>query len=244
MTRTNRQSSWILRQRSAPSTAPELWIEFWSTRRKANPFRLGLRDSPLYFLQASKSAQKEPPRMKTAKCCVLFFHYHASIQQAMSRARWLLGEAKEKVPGKHALAVGYVRRSGASAVSVQPWDARDVSSADLFGLFARERGPRLSPRLAADLERDAAELASLAAVPGGHYRRELARLVRRHMQDEPDAGQAADGGHGARAAATSIAAALEWLGAHEHAPQGNGPAVPVRPRPAAQVGVFLRQEAR
>jgi len=196
-------------------------------------------------LAAAQACRREiRPSLPRASTAVLFFHYHASIQQAMSRARWLLGEAKEKVPGKHALAVGYVRRSGASAVSVQPWDARDGSSADLFGLFARERGPRLSPRLAADLERDAAELASLAAVPGGHYRRELARLVRRHMQDEPDAGQAADGGHGARAAATSIAAALEWLGAHEHAPQGNGPAVPVRPRPAAQVGVFLRQEAR
>jgi CRISPR-associated protein Cmr2 len=195
--------------------------------------------APNALAAAQSCHDKIPPSLPAVSTAVLFFHHHASIQQAMSQARWLLKTAKEKVPGKHALAAGYMRRSGVSAVSVQPWQADGGrSSASLFGLFARTHEPRLSPRLVADLERDAGELSSLAAVPGGHYRRELARLVRRHMRGD-GAGRAVGA-----AAAAEIAEALEWLGGHERAPQRDGQAVLVRPQPAAQVGVFLRQEAR
>ena len=96
--------------------------------------------------------------LPTASTAVLFFHYHASIQRAMSQARDLLEQAK-KVSGKHGLAVGYLRRSGATAVSIQPWAGQEGgSSASRFGLFAREHEPRLSPQLVADLECDAGEL--------------------------------------------------------------------------------------
>jgi CRISPR-associated protein Cmr2 len=174
------------------------------------------------------------PHVSTA---VLFFHYHASIQQAMSQARALLEAAKERVRGKHALAVGYLRRSGVAEASIQPWQAYDgKSSAELFRLFRRDAGHRLSPRLLADLDRDAQELASLTALSERVYRQEIARLVRRHMEG--------DGGRARDAAAREIAGALVHLGEQERSLQDGGVKVMVRPQPAARVGVFLRQEAR
>jgi CRISPR-associated protein Cmr2 len=184
-----------------------------------------------------------PSSLPTASTAVLFFHYHASIQQAMREARELLEEAKRQVPGKHALAVGYLRRSGVSAISIQPWPGQDgESSAGLFALFAREREPRLSPRLAADLERDAGELSRLSSLSqqarepkAALYRAELARLVRRH---------AGASGEADRAAVMRVAGALDWLGSHERAPGPGDPAERAGPEAAARVGVFLRQEAR
>jgi CRISPR-associated protein Cmr2 len=178
-----------------------------------------------------------PASLPRASTAVLYFHYHASIQQAMREARDLLERAKRQVRGKHALAVGYLRRSGVSAVSIQPWTVDDGrSSAELFGIFGRDAEHRLSPRLVADLERDAGELADLATVPHGPYRAELTRLVRRHTQGEAPGG--------VRESAGRIAAALAWLGEHEHAPREPGQPAAVRPQNAARVGVFLRQEAR
>jgi hypothetical protein len=124
-----------------------------------------------------------PLSLPTASTAVLFFHYHASIQAAMSQARRLLKDAKEHVEGKHALAVGYLRRSGTSAVSIQPWPGREgASSAELFRLFALGGAEQLSPRLVSDLERDAGELAALRAASERLYLAELARLVRRHTE--------------------------------------------------------------
>jgi hypothetical protein len=179
-----------------------------------------------------------PPSLPTASTAVLFFHYHASLQQAMSQARSLLQQAKDQVRDKHALAVGYLRRSGVRAVSIQPWEREGSSSAQLFGLFAREREPRLSPRLVADLERDAGELAELSEVSRWLrrplYPAELARLVRRH----------AGAGVARRSdAILRVAGALDWLGRHEHAPSPANPARRAGPEAAAMVGVFLRQEA-
>jgi hypothetical protein len=155
--------------------------------------------------------------LPTASTAVLFFHYHASIQQAMNEARELLKQAKKTIPGKHALAVGYLRRSGARAESIQPWDAPDGrNSAELFGIFAR--GNRLSPRLVADLERDRDELGDLMN-DERLYRAELARLVRRHT----------DGGVADRETVDALAW-LSWRTGGAHV--------------AGKVGVFLRQEAR
>jgi CRISPR-associated protein Cmr2 len=181
-------------------------------------------------LAAAQECQRALPlSLPRASTAVVYFHYYGSIQAAITEAQRLLKAAKGEVPGKHGLAVGYVRRSGASAVSVQPWAGPDGgSSAGLFGLFARERAGQLSPRLVADLRRDAGELAALAEVSERLYRAELARLVRRHSEDSDD-----------RTVAAQVAGALEWLGSHEHAP-GEVPG----PHAAAQVGVFLRQEAR
>ena len=169
------------------------------------------------------------PSLPSASTAVLFFHYHASIQQAMSEARALLKNAKKQVEGKHALAVGYLRRSGSTAVSIQPWPGREgASSAVLFRLFARGGAEQLSPRLVSDLERDAGELAALRAENEKLYVAELARLVRRHTE----------GGH---AVAVEAVQALDWLGLHERL---DGKAGVARPHVAARVGVFLRQEAR
>jgi CRISPR-associated protein Cmr2 len=170
-----------------------------------------------------------PLSLPTASTAVLFFHYHASIQAAMSQARRLLKDAKEHVEGKHALAVGYLRRSGTSAVSIQPWPGREgASSAELFRLFALGGAEQLSPRLVSDLERDAGELAALRAASERLYLAELARLVRRHTE-------------GGEAVTSEAVGALDWLGLHERL---DGQAGVARPQAAARVGVFLRQEAR
>jgi hypothetical protein len=169
------------------------------------------------------------PSLPSASTAVLFFHYHASIQRAMAQARSLLKDAKKHVEGKHALAVGYLRRSGASAMSIQPWAGQDdASSTGLFGLFARGGAQQLSPRLVSDLERDAGELAALRAVSEKRYRAELARLIRRHTE-------------GGEAVTSAAVDALDWLGLHERLEGGTGAA---RPQVPARVGVFLRQEAR
>src|ERR1039457_1695511 len=180
-------------------------------------------------IDAAETCQGEiPGSLPRASTAVLFFHYHASIQQAMSQARGLLDQAKE-MRGKHGLAVGYLRRSGVRAVSIQPWaDREGNSSAHLFGLFAREREPRLSPRLVADLERDAAELADLSEVSQRLHRplytAELARLVRRH---------AGAGAAQHRDAISRVAGALDWLGRHEHARSPVNPDGPAGPEVAA-----------
>lgn len=206
---------------------------------------------------AEEASQAIPPELPHASTAVVFFHYHASIQQAMSTARHLLEDAKDKVDGKHALAIGYLRRSGVSEVSIQPWPGPDGdSTAALFGLFAKDAEHMLSPRLAADLERDADALEELRVASERQNRRELyvgelARLVRRHMstrsghpgrsgdrpgeQPEPPKGAALD-------AARRMAMALDWLGRHECAPAETPGEVP-GPYVAARVGVFLRQEA-
>jgi CRISPR-associated protein Cmr2 len=182
-------------------------------------------------LGAARACQQASARsLPSASTAVLYFHYHASIQRAMSDARRLLGTAKDRVPGKHALAVGYLRRSGASAVSIQRWDGPvDGDTAGLFGIFARGQENRLSPRLVTDLERDASELTALARYSERLYLAELARLVRRHREKY---------GNGDRETAIHVAAALKWLGDHEYADDVPGP------QAAARVGVFLRQEAR
>lgn len=183
-----------------------------------------------------------PPSLPTASTAVLFFHYRVGLQEAMREARKLLDQAKHELHArhgsrdKHALAVGYMRRSGASAYSIQPWSADGSTSAALFRLFGRDAQHRLSPRLAEDLERDAAELTSLRTVPGGYYRAELTRLVRRHLQRDTGAGNVAG-------AARDIARALAWLGDYQPRP-GDRPGPDPRQRSAARVGVFLRQEAR
>jgi len=168
-----------------------------------------------------------PSELPYASTAVLYFHYHASIQQAMSTARHLLEDGKEKVRGKHALAVGYLRRSGAREASIQPWPGPDGgSSAGLFRIFAREAGHELSPRLAVELERDAAELDALLHAAERVYEAELARLIRQHAA-------------GGDQSAAAVAAALSWLGRNEAA------LARVRsPHAAAKVGAFLRQEAR
>jgi CRISPR-associated protein Cmr2 len=171
------------------------------------------------------------PRVSTA---VLYFHYHGSLQGAVTRARDLLEQAKRQVRGKHALAVGYLRRSGTGSASIQRWTAPEGSSAQEFAIFAVGAEHRLSPRLLADLDRDADELALLSGDAPHMYRAELARMVRRHTEQDA----------GGRETAARAATALEWLGANEASERPPQAAAGSRPQLAARVGVFLRQEAR
>lgn len=165
-----------------------------------------------------------PPELPTASTAVLFFHYQAGLQAALARARELLAAAKETVPSKHALAVGYLRRSGVRESSIQPWSgASGQSSAAIFRVFGPEAAHPLSPRLVTDLERDATELAGLYRRDQALYRAELTRLVQRHLGGEKT---------GRAEAASEAATALLALGT------GRSLAG------VARVGVFLRQEAR
>ena len=167
-----------------------------------------------------------PDTLPTASSAVLFLHRRAGLQGAVAAAHELLDTAKQTVVGKDALAVGYQRRSGVSEVCVQPWGTSRAGVAAAFAVFAQDAAHPLSPRLVADLARDADELAELTARPMA-YRGEVLRLVRRHLP------------HGLPSAVTArVADALLRLGRDECGP--GGPSL----LPAARVGVFLRQEAR
>ncbi len=174
-----------------------------------------------------------PATLRRPSTGVCFFHYHASLRDALTSARELLQAAKG-LDGKHGLGVGYLRRSGASERSVQPWEAGGAETAGSYGVFAGSRQYRLSPGLLADLDKDGAELARLSADWPDAYRAELTRLVARHLDGSPPAAEIA-----------KTAGALAALGRHEATPRPPGvPAGAAWPLPAARVAVFLRQEAR
>ncbi|WP_143220458.1 Cas10/Cmr2 second palm domain-containing protein [Actinomadura sp. CNU-125] len=173
----------------------------------------------------------ETSDLPTASTAVLYFHYHAQLRHVLVEAQRLLREAKDGVPGKHALAVGFLRRSGFREESIQPWTPTTSghSPEGLFEWLGRSGEFTLSPRLVTVLERDAGELQSLRDTV---YEAELRRLVGRH----------ADGGTSAARDAWSAEAgrALVELGDREHSAGRHGR----RPAPVARVGVFQRQEAR
>lgn len=172
-----------------------------------------------------------PPELPTASTAVLFFHYQAGLRTVLTQARELLENAKESVRGKHALAVGYLRRSGVADCSVQPWSGSDgKSAAAMFAVFGRDAAHPLSPRLVTDLARDATELTGLYAREQALHRSELTRLVRRHLGGDT-------AGH--ETAASEVTTALLALGAGRGVVGGPGDSAS-----AARVGVFLRQEAR
>ena len=251
------------------------WLAAQQRRELASPGLLGVPvyaggDDLLAFVPAATALAAAqachdliPDDLPRASTAVLFFHYHAGLQAAMTRAREMLDQAKAAVPGKHGLAVGYMRRSGASEFTIQQWAApagqgalggpAASSAAGLLGLFAADRAYPLSPRLVADLERDADELSRLFQRDQAVYRAELARLVGRHIGKAADppadgtrpaaAARAGTQAVAGRAAASEAAEALWWLGQQEYAPRDGAPAGP-RPARAARIGVFLRQEAR
>ena len=66
------------------------------------------------------------------------------------------------------------------------------------------------------------------SIPGGIYRQEITRLVRRHLE----------GSGASHGTARAIADSLVHLGEHERSPGEAGVKVAVRPQPAARVGVF------
>lgn len=161
----------------------------------------------------------------TLSCAVLFVHHTGSLRQAILQAQESLADAKS-VPGKNAVAVGYLTSSGSRASTVRPWEVEPVGDvlralrtfqpADALG-----GGDGLSPRLLNDLYRERWALADLASIDRGRvYAKEVARLVVRHGGSEEDA------------------RALVGLGACEHAASGWEPV----PLDAAKVAVFLRRQ--
>lgn len=168
----------------------------------------------------------------TASTAVLFSSSGASLQGAVRAARELLDRAKA-LPGKHGLAVGYRRRSGATQSTVQPWgDAAGESAVAALARLSRPGGLRLSPRLAFDLQRDGAALNGLCHADVDLLEAEIGRLVRRHVT--------ADGGGPVdNAAVEAVTRIVVDLGRRE-AGRSEG----FDPVPAAMVAVFLRQECR
>ncbi|GAA3820696.1 Cas10/Cmr2 second palm domain-containing protein [Streptomyces chiangmaiensis] len=137
-------------------------------------------------LAASRACRDEiPDSLPRASSAVLFFHHRSSLQHAVTEVQHLLELAKEKVPRKNGLAVGYVRRSGVREQSLQPWQRAGggPQPVDDFSVFLDSAYDRpLSLRLVQDCLRDEEELASL---PGDLFSAELARLVGRHSGTRP-----------------------------------------------------------
>ncbi|MBA9007294.1 Cas10/Cmr2 second palm domain-containing protein [Thermomonospora cellulosilytica] len=193
---------------------------------------LGFAPASTALAAARAVRDSVPAESRTASTAVVFFHQSHSLRDALHTARELLDDAKENVHGKNALAVAYLRRSGATEASAQPWQDRSGTNAvQRFAVFAADADHLLSPRLLADLQRDQGELAGLHRVAPERYRDELARLVGRHMAN-PD-----------ETAAWATARELEALGMSEALRPREVPADVPYPLPAARVAVFLRQEA-
>ncbi|QSB16749.1 hypothetical protein JQS43_10980 [Natronosporangium hydrolyticum] len=185
-------------------------------------------------LQVARACHDLVPHddLPTPSTAILYFHRGASLQRAVSEVGRLLHDAKASHPAKHALAVGFLRRSGARESTIQPWvPAPELApvystgdtAADLLRVFADETGRRISPRLLSDLTRDAEEFAD-QHLPEELYEAELARLVVRH------GGTLADGKN---------LASLGYLERAGRPTSGDGRRTPER---AARVAVFLRQE--
>jgi CRISPR-associated protein Cmr2 len=179
-----------------------------------------------------------PDTLPRASVAVLFFHFQGGLQPALERAHQLLETGKTRVPGKHALAVGYQRRSGASSESIQPWSSPGgTDTVEALAVFAANRELKLSPRLVVQLGTEREELASLASRHPATYRAELARLVGRHLSGDKAR---------IRTEADTLADLLVQLTRSEVAPSVDRQRqpIPVGPERIAEVGVFLRQEAR
>lgn len=186
--------------------------------------------------RACKQAVVEvSPSLPTASTALLFFHRKYPLRLALAEARKALAAAKS-MPEKHALAVGYLRRSGTQETYVRKWtpdrSAPDRLVTDCLAVFARS-GPQeaqLSPGLLRDLERDGPALGRLRP---DTLVAELRRLVHRHTS-APTAEQQKE-------FALQATDQLRVLGL----PDSSSSANPEQPLiAAARVAVFLRQECR
>ncbi len=222
--------------------AANQWVALESRELLGVPVYAG-GDDLLAFVPAATALEAArrchglaPAELPTASTAVLFFHSRSSLRRAVAEVRRLLEDAKAASPAKHALAVGFLRRSGVREQSIQPWQPLDEgavesagqTAAESFDLFTGRVDRRsLSPRLVTELERDADELAG-GGLPEPLYLAELARLVGRHGGSRGDA------------------VALARLGLHERSPAGPEAGGWMRRPPiaAARVAVFIRQECR
>ncbi len=136
----------------------------------------------------------------TASTVLVFFHASSSLQSTLTAARELLAEAKGvQRPG---FAVAVLRRGGERVRAVRPWPGgwplpAGTSAPAALGVLVEAMRRGLSGRLAADLERDADQIAGLSR---DGRRRELRRLAARH-------GAARDGVTGAVDALLALSSA-------------------------------------
>ena len=166
------------------------------------------------------------PDLPTASTAVYFFHQNGSLSDAIRRTHQLLADAKA-IPGKHALAVGFQRRSGNHYTLARPWTAAS-SGKPLIELLEDLRDPgdiTITPGLLAQLRRDSHELSGLLQANSKVCRAELHRLVGRHLTTEGGAIDAQQVWSEALFGITSQLGThyVDWVG-------------------AARLGLFLRQE--
>ncbi|MDA2810520.1 type III-B CRISPR-associated protein Cas10/Cmr2 [Nocardiopsis sp. RSe5-2] len=175
--------------------------------------------------RAPATAQAQLP---SASSAVLFFHHRYPLHAVLETVRAALADAK-RMPDKHALSVGYIRRSGARGATVHPWrhetSTEAALAADDMAVFlpepppegAGERGeqvrPRvLSPRLLADVDRDRDALADLRDADQDDYERELRRLVLRHTSGSTEAAREEFASRTAKRLRILAGAAPPWRG--------------------------------
>ncbi|TQN28628.1 CRISPR-associated protein Cmr2 [Haloactinospora alba] len=187
-------------------------------------------------LHAARRCHDEVPGdLPTPSTALLFFHHAVPLQLALRRAREGLTAAKDARELKHGLSVEYLRSSSASDRHVGRWEDGPTSSLEVFLPRAGERPMELSPTLVHELERSAGQLHGLlrSGEPhaGSTARREIRRLIERHVYSDGTAGA-----EHVRQFASEADEALwnlrEARGRDE---------VPVR---AARIAVFLKQEVR
>ena len=79
--------------------------------------------------------------------------------------------------------------SGSSREALLPWDMSDISDincdvTEVLSRFTRKDSRILSPRLAAEVERDKTQLQTIVRRYPELYRAEVSRLVRRHATEK------------------------------------------------------------
>lgn len=215
-----------------------------------DPAQLGVEvyaggDDLLAFLPAAtalagarackKAVTEVSADLPDASSALLFFHRRYPLRLALAASRAALAAAKS-VPGKHALAVGYLRRSGTQETYVRKWvpdpSNPEMLVCDYLSDFTRSgmQTARLSPGLLRDLERDAPALFGLSP---DTFAAELQRLIYRHTSAPTD--------HQRKEFALRAADRLRILGLSDGASPTKSEQTLIA---AARVGVFLRQECR
>ena len=130
----------------------------------------------------------------TASTAVVFFHQKERLSGVVQAAQDLLKMAKAEP--KDALGLSFHWHSSATREVVLPWRlpasaGADVQVTDLLRVLAEAPGELMSPRLIAEIDRDAAELDDLRRGDEWLFRAELLRLLGRHVRQDR-AAEAAD----------------------------------------------------
>lgn len=125
----------------------------------------------------------------TASTAIVFFHHSTPFTGVVQMAHDLLPRTKARVLKKNSLGVIFMSHSGSSREALLPWDMSGISSdncdiTEVLSRFTRKDSRILSPRLAAEVERDKTQLQSIIRDYPELYRAEISRLVRRHATEK------------------------------------------------------------